>query len=159
MRAQINGKLTIMAANAITGKFMGGAPAKFTDKAQLKYLNALCETGRHVSAAMAAGCSASTAQRYRDANPSYDDDCTAAIEVYHAWIYNQIKLRIQDGSDRILELEAKRVDGSYRDKPLVDINLNAQVGGVIVAPAQKSPEQFMLELQARNIERTDPTED
>lgn len=136
-----------------------GAPIKFHDKAKLKYLNALAETGRHVCAAAAVGLHAATVSRYRDANPSYEADCIAAIEVYHGWIYNQIKQRIQDGSDRILELEAKRVDGSYRDKPLVDINVNADVGGVIVAPAQKSPEQFMLELQARNTERTDPTED
>ena len=45
-------------------------------------------------------------------------------------------------SDRMLELEAKRVDPSYRDKSSLDVSAN-HGGGVLVAPPDTTPEQFI----------------
>lgn len=53
-------------------------------------------------------------------------------------------------SDRLLELEAKRVDPNYRDKQTID--LNTQGGGVLVAPAGMSAEEFIKHSEAKAAE-------
>ncbi len=51
-------------------------------------------------------------------------------------------------SDRLVELEAKRVDPSYRDKATID--LSGGVSGVLVAPAGMTPEEAVAEGEAAN---------
>lgn len=132
--------------------------SKFNEAARARYLEALAETGRHASAALACGIVPRTAQRYRDANPSYEDECEQHIQLYHGWIYNLARARMAEGSDRLIELELKKIDPSYRDKPLIDVNLNGG-GGVIMGVPAKSPEQITLDLKANNETRVDPTTD
>lgn len=63
---------------------------------------------------------------------------------------------IRKFSDRMLELDVKRVDPSFRDKSSVD--LNHAGGGVLVAPAEMTPEEWIQREQERNKERQDPRE-
>lgn len=54
---------------------------------------------------------------------------------------------ILEFSDRLLELEAKRVDPEYRDKATVDMT---NIGGVIVAPADMTPEEWVAREEELN---------
>ena len=131
---------------------------KFNDAAKARYLDALAESGRHECAALAAGVVSRVSRRHRDADPEFEMACEQAIEDYNAWIYNLARTRMAEGSDRLIELELKKIDPSYRDKPLIDVNLNGG-GGVIMGVPAKSPEQITLDLKANNSERVDPTTD
>ena len=53
-------------------------------------------------------------------------------------------------SDRLLELEAKRADPTYREKNVIDIEGTG--GGVIVVPAGMTPEQHVAECERANEE-------
>lgn len=53
-------------------------------------------------------------------------------------------------SDSLLILEAKRADPSYREKQTLD--LNATGGGVLLAPAGITPEDFAKECEEANAE-------
>ena len=134
------------------------AIVKFDDAAKARYLDALAETGRHATASLAVGIVPRTAQRWRDANPSYEEQCEDHIQLYHGWVYGLAQQRMREGSDRLIELELKKIDPAYRDKPLIDVNLNGG-GGVIMGVAAKSPEQITLDLKANNETRVDPTTD
>lgn len=57
---------------------------------------------------------------------------------------------IREFSDRLLELEAKRVEPTYRDKSTID--LNTAGGGVLVAPAGMTPEQWIANAERHNAE-------
>lgn len=57
---------------------------------------------------------------------------------------------IREHSDRLLELDIKRVDPSYRDKSTVDLNTSG--GGVMLAPAGMSPEEAIADGEAANAE-------
>ncbi len=57
---------------------------------------------------------------------------------------------IRKFSDRLLELEAKRVNTGYRDKQTIDLNNTG--GGVLVAPAGMSPEEAVAEGERANEE-------
>lgn len=61
---------------------------------------------------------------------------------------------IRKFSDRMLELDLKRVDPTYRDKSSVDVN--ATGGGVLVAPAGVSPEDWIKREEEKNGGRVDP---
>ena len=55
-------------------------------------------------------------------------------------------------SDRLLELEAKKSNPAYREKQTID--LNASGGGVLVAPAGKTPEEEIELAERLNAEAT-----
>ena len=54
-------------------------------------------------------------------------------------------------SDRMLELEAKRTNPEYRDKQTID--LNAEGGGVLVAPAGMTAEEFIQHSEEKRAEQ------
>ena len=60
---------------------------------------------------------------------------------------------IRKFSDRLLELEAKRVDPEYRDRRQVDHTVK---GGVMVAPEEQTPEDWVAEQARLNDERRPP---
>lgn len=62
-------------------------------------------------------------------NEYVDEDGKPLMEIYVERQY----------SDRLLELEAKRVDPAYRDKSTVDMNVK---GGVLVVPAPMSADEW-----------------
>lgn len=57
---------------------------------------------------------------------------------------------VREFSDRLLELEAKRVEPTYRDKSTIDLNTGG--GGVLVAPAGMTPEQWIANAERHNAE-------
>ena len=58
---------------------------------------------------------------------------------------------------RLIELELKRVDASYRDKQTIDLN---NVGaGVLVAPPELTPEQWIKQQEAANENKKPPEVD
>lgn len=57
-------------------------------------------------------------------------------------------------SDPLLILEAKRVDPAYREKQTID--LNPEGGGVLVAPARISPEEWVAREMEKNKSRRPP---
>lgn len=83
-------------------------------------------------------------------------------EEYMAWSKDDVKMLepimvpafIRKFSDRMLELDVKRVDPTYRDKSTVD--LNHAGGGVLVAPEGQDPEDWIKEQEEKNKEREDP---
>lgn len=56
-------------------------------------------------------------------------------------------------SDGLLTLEIRRVDSTYREKQTVDLNHG---GGVMVAPAEQSVEDWVKEQQEKNAARLPP---
>ncbi len=56
-------------------------------------------------------------------------------------------------SDRLLELEAKRTNPEYRDKPALD---PGALGGVLVAPADMTPTEWVEQQRLKNLERRPP---
>ena len=58
-------------------------------------------------------------------------------------------------SDRMLEMEAKRVEPAYRDKGTLDLN---HKGGVMVAPAAKTPTQWVQDQEKDNETKQRPGE-
>jgi hypothetical protein len=142
----------------ITTKDPRGAKKKLVGDRRTKYLEGLVETGRHSCASLNAGVNKRTALRVRDEDPDFAEECENAIEGYHAFLYDMVRERIREKSDRILELELKRVDPSYRDKPLIDVNVG-QGGGVIMGVVSKPAEKLQIELKANNEKRIDPTID
>lgn len=63
-------------------------------------------------------------------------------------LFRLVSVRKFDGS--LLMAEAKRVDPAYRDKAL--LNLDTGGGGVIVAPADMTPEEWIQKYQDKNLE-------
>lgn len=61
---------------------------------------------------------------------------------------------IRKYSDRMLELEAKRVNPGYRDKQTID--LNSAGTGVLVAPADMTPEAWIADQKAKNENAKSP---
>ena len=60
---------------------------------------------------------------------------------------------IRKFSDRMLELDIKRVDPSYREKSTLDLNT---AGGVMVAPAEMTPEDWIEQEMKENANREPP---
>lgn len=61
---------------------------------------------------------------------------------------------IRKFSDRLLELEAKRVDPAYRDKQTIDLNQTG--GGVLVAPADMTPQEWIEQQKIENAKKLAP---
>lgn len=133
-----------------------GRPAAFTEEHEDEYLQHMSETGQHSSAAALCGVSYETVRAYRVEHREFDDACADARQEYVAKLHAAKQRRIDQGSDRILELELKRFDPEYRDKH--EVNLNASGGGgVIIAPSMQTIEAFSEEVRLRNAKRVDPT--
>lgn len=61
---------------------------------------------------------------------------------------------IRKFSDRMLELEAKKVNLGYRDKQTLDVNSAGT--GVLVAPADMSPEEWIVDQKIKNENSKSP---
>lgn len=85
-----------------------------------------------------------------------DENRLVRAEEYASWDQEQrnvlesimVPSYVRKFSDRMLELDIKRVDPSYRDKSSVDLGLAG--GGVLLAPAGKTPEEAIAEGEAAN---------
>lgn len=122
----------------------GGTPYKFDETARRAYLVELSMTGRLLDSARAAGVHPITPRYYRAGgeleDPRFEAAVQVALELYRESIRREVRRRAVDGwrergiydkdgnelgevrkySDRLLELEAKRLDETYREKVSVD---------------------------------------
>ena len=135
-------------------------PYKFTLKVQLLFCEHLSILGRVTHAARASGISPLTVKAAEKNDPAFAEMVGLAQMEYRDKIAAEVYRRAVEGwevpivggqwkdqvvaherrySDRLLELEAKRVDSGYREKQALNIG---QAGGVIVinaSPSEKEP--------------------
>ena len=149
---------------------------KFDDDQKNVYLAEIGEHGMKGRAARKAGVATATVGRHRENDPEFAEREAEALDDYRDRIVSHHRNLLLEGEItrkyskdgelieekhtypiRLIELELKRVDPSYREKQQID--LNAQGGGVLVAPADKTPEQWIAEQQAANEGKTKPGED
>lgn len=135
---------SISAYRASKGLFV----SKFSPDKWRIFCQHYAETGRQVESAKMAGVNSSTVFAYRKNNPDFAEMFAEAADEYKERIHREVYRRGVEGveeeiygkegllgtkrvySDRLLELEAKRVDPSYRDKGnQIDL---AMTGGVLV---------------------------
>ena len=146
---------------------------KFDDEQKRIYLEALAEHGLKGRAAEAAGVSMECVRRHTENDPQFAEALGLAMEEYRDKIVDHHRRLVLDGIEvrkynkdgdlieerrdypiRLIELELKRVDPAYRDKQTID--LNATAGGVLVAPAGVSPEEWIKREQEKNNSRKPP---
>lgn len=126
-------------------------PYAFDLDAQARFCQEFAKHGRKKQAADVAGVSIHTVNRYASADPVFRDMMAESIATYRDHIAEEVYRRAVVGvdkmilggqfkdeilgyekvySDRLLELEAKRVEPGYRDKGSIDIAVKE--GGVLV---------------------------
>lgn len=146
---------------------------KFDDDQKNTYLTELAKHSLKGRAAQAAGVSSSTIDNHRKNDPEFQEAeiqalaeyrdsivehlTTLAVEGIEVRRYNKDGDLIEERRDypiRLIELEAKRVEPEYRDRSSVD--LNTQGGGVLVAPAGQSVEDWVAEQKKLNAQRQKP---
>jgi hypothetical protein len=127
----------------------------WTHEARAIFLEQLSLTGRKADSARAAGVSRQTVLNHEKLDPTLTDEIEEALEFYKDSIRAEIHRRAVTGvdepvfyqgvvcgavtkySDRMLELEAKRLMPEYREKSQVDVN---HKGGVLVVPQSPAEE-------------------
>lgn len=148
---------------------------KFDDEQKQVYLKALAAHGMKGRSAETAGVCPQTVGLHRENDPDFSAATDAALDAYrdkfvdHATTlaYDGITVRkfnkdgdlIEERQDypiRLIELELKRVEPDYRDKQTID--LNTAGGGVLVAPAEMTPEDWIKKQQEENAGREKPVD-
>ena len=153
-------KSSVPLTKQITKKFRNRNPYKFTLKVQLLFCEHLAILGRVTHAARASGISPLTVKATEKNDPNFAEMVGLAQMEYRDKIAAEVYRRAVEGwdvpivggqfkdkvvaherrySDRLLEMEAKRVDSGYREKQSLNIG---QAGGVIVinaSPTEKEP--------------------
>lgn len=86
----------------------------------------------------------------RVVEPVLDENGVPRVDANGQPVYRLASVRRFDTS--LLILEAKRVDATYREKQSLDVTSTG--GGVLLAPAGMTPEDYMAEAEAANREAT-----
>lgn len=128
-------------------------PYVFTVKLQAEFCKHLAILGRFTHAARAVGVGNNTVRFHEKNNPDFNEKVIDAQQEYRDRIAAEVYRRAVEGwdepiiggkdkdkvvclvrkySDRLLEMEAKRVDPGYREKQTLNVG---QQGGVIVINA------------------------
>lgn len=128
---------------------------------QTRFCEEFAKHGRKKQAADSAGVSLATVQRYLSADPVFKDMVFEAQAVYRDHVAEEVYRRAIVGvdkvilggqfkdeilgyekvySDRLLELEAKRVEPGYRDRGNIDIAVKE--GGVLVIGGQGNIDEW-----------------
>lgn len=146
------------------------ARIKFDDEFKEIYLTELREHGMKGRAANAAGVSNQTARNHLENDPEFAEAAEEAHVTYrdkfvdhaiHDLAYKGIEIKkydkegnlVEERRDypiRLIEMELKRIEPGYRDKQTIDINSG---GGVLVAPAEMTPQDWIAREIAANEER------
>jgi hypothetical protein len=135
------------------------AHTRFTRELQIRFLQLLATSGLVHNSILAVGLSRAALDKYRKANPEFNEAVEAARECYRDRVRHAVQERAIEGwdepvfykgvvvghirkfSDRLLEMEAKKHDPGYRDQVSVDATVKA---GVLVVPATpQSMEQWV----------------
>lgn len=151
---------TLALSSQVKRKYAARNPYKFTLKVQMIFCEHLSILGRVTHAARASGVSPLTVKAAEKNDPSFAEMVGLAQMEYRDKVAAEVYRRAIEGydvpiiggkdkdrvvalerrySDRLLEMEAKRVDSGYREKQSLNIG---QSGGVIVinaAPTDKEP--------------------
>jgi hypothetical protein len=153
-------KSKLVLTSQVKKKFLNRNPYKFTLKVQMLFCEHLSILGRVTHAARASGISPLTVKATEKSNPAFAEMIGLAQMEYRDKVAAEVYRRAIEGydvpiiggrekdrvvaferrySDRLLEMEAKRVDSGYREKQALNIG---QAGGVIVinaSPTDKEP--------------------
>lgn len=132
---------------------------KFDDEQKDIYLKHLAETGLKGASANKVGVSLLTVKNHRENDPDFMDAYEQALEDYRDRVVDhhtnlifegELKKRYNKDGDlveetrtypiRLIELELKKVDPSYREKQQIEV---AHAGGVLVAPAEMTPNDWI----------------
>lgn len=150
-------------------KKMQQARIKLDDEAKLIYVDKLAETGLKWVSSNAAGVAESTVTTHRKNDPEFDAAVIESLNSYRDKVVDHARTLIFEGEVtkrfkngecieekhtypiRLIELELKRQEAEYRDKQTID--LNSQGGGVLIAPADKTPQEWIDEQRAANEEK------
>lgn len=143
----------------------------FDDFLMSRYLNEYSITGNMAAAAHSVGVSIATVRAAIDEDEEFALACNEAREAYAGYVQAAVrrygvegieeKLYDKDGNlrtvrhvvhARLTELEAKRTNPEYRDKQQLDVNVT---GGVLVAPAPRSEEDFEKALEENRAKTID----
>lgn len=158
---------------ALVKKTKLGLYRKFDDDAKVRYLNAICLTGRIGESARAAGVSMEVVRQTRKADEYFGELHDEAMQYYKDLIEAEVHARAIEGweepvyqkgelcgyitkkSDKMLELLAKRHIPEYTER----MSLNANVsGGVMVIPASAQTDEEWEKQEADKCRHT-PTQD
>lgn len=145
---------------------------KFDDDQKETYLLKYAEHGLKGRAAKEAGVCLQTVNNHIDNDPDFAAAVEAAQAEYRDKVvdhstdlalngievkkYNKDGDLIEERRDypiRLIELELKRVEPGYRDKQTIDLNHG---GGVMVAPPDMSPEDWIKQQEEKNASKTAP---
>ena len=160
-------------------KSLQAARIKFDDDAKERFLIHFAETDQLGASAKAAGVCMQTVRDHADNDPDFAEAMVEARETYRDYIRSHVHDFAVLGKDKpiisktkegteiighetvwfpaVLQMEAKRVDPSYRENaPSTNIQVNT---GVLLAPGPQSPEDWIAEQTELNETRKRPNED
>jgi len=146
---------------------------KFDERQKDRYLDHLAKTGRKMEACRVAGVCRNTVTKHLEADPDFAEAVEEALAFYadtvHALalkLMNGVKEPIIGGKDKdqvvayklnhatnLVAMELRRMFPDYKDRQEIDLK---GTGGVLVAPADKTPQQWIEEQQAANAQRQEP---
>jgi hypothetical protein len=150
---------------------------KFDDDAKKRFLDVFRECNLMMKSAEAAGVSLQTVRDHIENDPEFEQMFLEAKEFYKDKVlahvqnlaFNGITNDVFAGKDgdkvgtkteypiQLVAMEAKKVDPSYKERSEVELNTGG--GGVIIAPADKTPEQWIKEQEEKNKHRKKPGTD
>lgn len=148
---------------------------KFDDVQKKIYLDALASHGLKGRAAKAAGVSMMTVRDHVENDPDFMEALGHAVVEYRdMFVEHAMKLALEgeihqqfdkDGNMLaekrvfpipLITLELRRIEPGYRDKQTIDLNTSG--GGVLVAPAEQTPEEWITIENEANQEKLSPDE-
>lgn len=148
--------------SALKGEGGQKPKGEVTEESKLAYLEHVAATGEVERAAIVAGLHPMTMRTHRKSDPNFAAAFDLAKRLYRESVAAEVRRRgkvgvlepvVQQGrivtyvrkySDRLLELEAKKVDPGYRDKASVDLSVS---GGVL---AVGNPSASVAEWMAKH---------
>lgn len=147
---------------------------KFDDDAKQVYLEQMRSHGLKGRSAEAVGVGQNTVISHIKNDPDFAEEVTRAIQTYADKIvthhqnlvlngvitlkYDKLGNVVEKKHDypiRLIELELKKVDPAYRDHQILDVK---QAGGVLVAPAHMTPEEWIKKAEKDNETALSPEE-
>ena len=151
---------------------------KFDDHRKSLFIEHFSKTSRVMESCRVAGICLATYRKHLENDPefiemfeeakmSYRDRCHAHADMLMfegvdkpqigGKFKDEIICYVKEYSVPLLQMELRRVDPSYKERS--EVELNATGGGVLVVPADKTPQQWIEEQQKLNEQREKPGSD